>query len=418
MVEYQDLANYDAALKDFYGVGLKEAVNNSSVILGEATKNDTDIVGRQAVWSIHSGRSTSTSARAENGTIADADRQRFVAPRENLAYLYHTIKVSGPSKHLTKNDTGAFARALEVELDGAEKDLKNDVSRQVLGQSLTDGTNLQTGVIGLLTADPGTGTTWTLANLSVAEFRFFFVGMKFLALDPAGGAARAGGPHTITAIDPVAKTLTTTEAAVTAVAVGDYIVRAAGATAALSNFGNEINGLRHLINTTSPFAGITPTGPTGTPSWAAVGVGTAGTTQIAETVLVEAQEKVETDGDGSTPMLFIAEHSQRRALARQLQTQKRFEGRDATTQAGWKGLDVANGVLVAERYCPVQDAFALTPKYLTRFVGLDWSWDTDDGRVLYKTPGVDAIEARFKAYLNLVTPVRNAHCRIGLSTPA
>src|SRR6266568_3528681 len=111
----QSVTNFDAALKDDYGPGLRESVNNSSPVWTEATRNDEDIVGRQAVWSVHTQRSTSTGARAELAALPSADRQRYSQAKESLAFLYHTIKVSGPAKQLTRNDTGSFLRALESE---------------------------------------------------------------------------------------------------------------------------------------------------------------------------------------------------------------------------------------------------------------------------------------------------------------
>ena len=82
-------------------------------------------------------RSTSTGGRAELAALPSADRQRYSQAKENLAFLYHTIKVSGPAKQLTRNDTGSFVRALESEISGAEKDLKNDCARQAFGDAVT-----------------------------------------------------------------------------------------------------------------------------------------------------------------------------------------------------------------------------------------------------------------------------------------
>lgn len=409
----QSLTNFDDALKDFYGVGLKEAVNNSNPVLTEATRNDTDIVGRQAIWSVHTGRSISTSARGELGTLASADRQRFTDMREDLNYLYHTIKVSGQAKHLTKNNEGAFARALETELDGAEKDLKNDISRQVFGQKVTINSALRSGVIAQLSADPGTGTTLTMANEPTSVFRHFFVNQYIGVVNSSGTFY---GPYQITAISASAKTLTIGSAANASIGSSDYIVLSASDATDTSktNYDNEINGLRHLINSTQVFAGVDPAT---VPSWAAQATGSS-TTNIAETVIESAVEAVETDGDGSSPSLFITEHAQRRKLAQQLQAQKMYEGRQMTLTAGWQGLSVARGVLVADRYCPSNKLFGITPKYLTRFVGLDWTWDDDDGKVLFKAlDGSDAVEARFKTYMNLVTPVRNAHVVVTLAEP-
>lgn len=406
----QSMTNFDNALKDFYGPGLREAVNNSNVILTEATRNDEDFVGRRAVWSVHTSRSASTGARAELGTLPTADRQRYSQPNEDLAYIYHTIKVSGVAKHLTRSDAGAFTRALESELDGAEKDLKNDLARQCFGQSLAISSTYYTGVLGLVNGDPGTGTTITVDNGAGVPFgtRVLFPGEKISFLNPATGTARtepAGGYEVASVTSTTVFEITS--AADSTIADNDWIVR-------YGNFGNEINGLRHLVST-APFAGIDPAS---VPAWGALSYGTAGTTQISETVLDQAAEKVETDGDGSSPNLYIAEHSQRAKLAQQLQAQKMYEGRQRTLTAGWIGLDVARGTLVVDRFCPVQTAFALTPKYLVHFVGLDWTWDDDDGKVLYKAlDGSDAVEARFKTYMNLVVTVRNAHVKINLASP-
>ena len=405
----QSLTNFDSALKDNYGPGLKNAVNNANAFLGEVKINDRDIIGRKAVWSLHTSRSASTGNRSELGTLPSADRQRYSQLQDDLVFTYHTIKVSGPAKHLTRGDEGAFLRALESEIDGAEKDIKNDYARQVFGQALTDGTNLQSGVLAVLSADPGTGTTLTIANATKAEMRYFFVGEKLDVVNPASGALRTvpSGGVEITAIDASAKTLTVAAAIDAAVASGDYLVR-------FGNFGTEINGLRHLISTQK----TANVDPATVPSWGSVTAGSS-TTQVSEVLLNESSEKVLTDGDGSTPDLWIIEYDQRRKLASQLQAQKRYDGMQTTLRSGWKGLDIAEGTLVADRYCPTNDGFGLTMSDIERFVGLDWTWDEDDGKVLYKAlDGSDAVEARFKAYHQLVATKRNSHVRVTLSTPS
>lgn len=405
----QSLTNFDAALKDNYGPGLKNAVNNTNPFFAEVKINDRDIIGRKAVWSLHTTRSSSTGGRAELASLPTADRQRYSQLQDDLCFTYHTIKVSGPAKHLTRGDEGAFVRALESEIDGAEKDIKNDRARQLFGQALTDGTNLQPGVLAVLTADPGTGTTITIANATKAEMRYFFIGEKIDFINPASGAARSGTPtggYEISAIDSVNKTLTVTSACDAAIANSDYLVR-------YGNFGNEINGLRHLVSTQK----TANVDPATVPSWGAVTAGSS-TSQISEVLLNEASEKVLTDGDGSTPSLWLIEYEQRRKLASQLQAQKRYDGMAKTLKSGWKGLDIAEGTLVADRFNPTNDGFGLTMENIERFVGLDWTWDEDDGKVLYKAlDGSDAVEARFKVYDQLVATKRNCHVRVTMSTP-
>src|SRR5437016_5928509 len=125
----QSLANYDAALKNIYAPGLRNGVNYSNPILTEVVRDTTNVSGRKCIWSVHSGRSGSTGSRAEFAPLPSADRQRYIAPEAPLTYHYQTIKVSGQSKHLTQNNAGAFAKALDQEMTYAEKDIKLDLAR-------------------------------------------------------------------------------------------------------------------------------------------------------------------------------------------------------------------------------------------------------------------------------------------------
>jgi hypothetical protein len=406
----QSLTNFDAALKDDYGPGLRESINNNNVIWTEASRNDEDIVGRQAVWSVHTGRSTSTGARSELGTLPTADRQRYSQAKENLAFLYHTIKVSGPAKQLTRNDTGSFVRALESEISGAEKDLKNDCNRQSFGDAITINSVVSTGVIFKVSSDNGSGVITCLAPdgtaVTAPEIRSVFVNMTVDCINGTTGAVRSTG--TITAVSAANGTITTNSGvSLSGITGNDFIVRQGA-------FNAEMLGLRAWIKDTGTIANINPST---VPTWAAVKVGST-TTAISEVILDQAAEGVETDGDGGTPNLFISDHSQRRKLASLMQAQKRYDGKEVTLTAGWIGLSVARGTLVADRYCPATLVFAINPKELVRFVGLDFTWDEDDGKVLYKAlDGSDAIEARFKSYQNLVTPNRNSHALISLAKP-
>lgn len=410
----QSLVNFDNALKENYAPGLRNAINNSNVVWAEAIKNEDDIIGDEAVWSVHSGRSNSTGARAELAALPTADRQRHIKARRGLTYQYHTIKVSGPAKHLTRGDEGAFARALEVEIKGAEKDMKNDMSRQVFGQAVTVNSTLQTGVIATLSADPATGTTLTFANEDESVMRHFFPGMLIAVINPADGAVRTGSSSIeVVSVNKSARTVEVAAAVNAAIASGDVVVRSSSDGG--HNLGQEIDGLRYLISATGTYAGINPAT---NPVWKSVAVGST-STGVSEVIFDEAVEAVETDGSGDSPELFVAEFVQRRKLASLLQAQKRYDGRDTTLTSGWKGLSLARGTLVADRYCPTSYFFGIHRPELQKFVGLDFQWDEDDGQVLYKAlDGSDAVEARFKGYVQLAATVRSAHVVGRLSAPS
>lgn len=365
------------------------------------------------MWSVHSGRSNSTGARGELATLPTADRQRHIKARRGLTYQYHTIKVSGPAKHLTRGDEGAFARALEVEIKGAEKDMKNDMSRQVFGQAVTVNGALATGVIATLSADPGTGTTLTFANEDESVMRHFFPGMLIAVIDPSTGSVRTDSSSLeIVSVNKSARTVEVSASVHTSIAQGDVVVRASSDGG--NSLGEEIDGLRYIINDSQTYAGINPAT---NDVWKSVSVGST-STGVSEVIFDEAVEAVETDGSGDSPELFVAEFVQRRKLASLLQAQKRYDGRDTTLTSGWKGLSLARGTLVADRYCPTTYFFGIHRPELQKFVGLDFQWDEDDGQVLYKAlDGSDAVEARFKGYVQLAATVRNCHVVGRLSNP-
>lgn len=413
----QSLANYDAALKNIYAPGLRNAINNSNPVLTEVVRDTENVSGRKCIWAVHSGRSGSTGARGEFGTLPTADRQRYLAPEDDLSYLYHTIKVSGQAKHLTQNNAGAFAKALDQEMNGCEKDVKNDLARQMFNEAVTIDSALAVGAV----AQAHTITDSThivVESIQAADadaaapsgdsvYRRFVVGALYDSVDPTTGTVNA--TFTVTAITAGTNITTSTN---TGAVADDYIFRS-GNYGSAGGEGNEINGIPYVVGT-QDYAGITAASNA---VWNGNAVGSS-TQGISENLLESAIEKVQTDGDGSTPGFALAEHSQGRKLASIIQQQKRFAPPATKLTAGWSGIEVAGLNLVFDRYCPTTRVYVLTTSELAWFVGLDWTWDDDDGKVLYKAlDGSDAVEARFKAYVNLQSYTRNAHTTVTVAAP-
>lgn len=406
----QSLANFDAALKDDYGPGLREAVNNKSAVWSQVATNDEDIQGRQAVWSVHSGRSNSTGSRGELGTLPTADRQRYDQVRDNLADVYHTIKVSGPAQHLTKNDSGSFTRALEAELRGAEKDFANENARQAYNVAVSIGGSLYLGAITGTATTAYSAPTFTFGSAAASTLRHFFVNMAVDVINPSTGAVR--GSTTVSSISKSAQTVTLA-ASVSGAASGDYLART-GNFALASTWGYERNGLPYLLSATQVYANLDPAT---SPLWAGNATGDS-STGISEVLFETASDLVETDGDGGDISLWIGEQAQRRKLGQIMQAQKRYDGRQVTLKAGWKGLQLEEGTLIVDKYCPTTQIFGLNTSEIARFVGLDFTWDEDDGRVLTKAlDGSDAVEARYKTYDNLEVTNRNSHILVTVKAP-
>lgn len=415
-----EFSNYTNAMKTQYGPGWRNAINNSSVVWAEATKKDASGKGLEIAWSLHSGRSNASGARGEMATLPVADRQRHIKPRVNLAYQYHTIQLSGPVRHLASGNEAAFVDALDIEVKQGEKDSKFDMNRQTVGQVVpvtgTSPDGWYTGAIAQIAGAPSANVI-TLDDsgsaLDASVMRHFFVGMLIDSITPATGAVSEAAME-ITAIDVANRTITVDDDG--SAADNDYIARSGA-------FGEEIYGLRALLSVDSPalssedfdYAGVDVSA---NPVWSVPQVGST-TTAISEVFFEEAGEKVETDGDGSSAdeKMYVVEHTQRRKLASLLQARKQYDGRDMTLPSGWKGISLSRGTLVADRLVPSSYVFGIHRPELTKFIGLDFQWDEDDGEVFFKTGTKDAIEARFKGYVQLAATSRNCHVQGRLANP-
>jgi len=134
---------------------------------------------------------------------------------------YGGIKLDGKTMLASRSDKGAFFKA-------RERDYKNLM--QQMGQRFEyQCWNDSSGSVGVLSADPGTGSTWTLTNPD--DTLLLHENMTFRVYDDDGAGApddadeRAGGPYVIAGIDEDAGTFTTTAVANAAIEVGDHIVR-------------------------------------------------------------------------------------------------------------------------------------------------------------------------------------------------
>ena len=406
----QSLTNFDAALKNVYGPGLKNALNNSNPVLTEVVHDTLNVSGRKCIWNVHSGRSASSGTRAEGQALPVADRQRFLAPEDTLAYFYHTIKVTGQAINLTQNQAGAFGKALDLEMRFAEKDIKIDLARQMFNDVITVNSVLVNGA--LASAESATSTVITLNDLygadddaiDPARLRYFFVGQTLDAVTPGTGVITVSN-MTVSAVGTTTITVDDT----TGIQVDDVLFRHGN----YSSGENELNGLGFLLGTNN-YASITAAS---NPVWNGNAVGSS-SVGISEDLLESAIEKVQTDGNGDTPELAISQFNQGRKLAGLVQQQKRFQPPAVTLQAGWKGIEVAGLNLVFDRFCPERRIYVLTPAELAWFVGLDWSWNDDAGYTLGKAlDGTDAIEANYRAFVNLQTYTRNAHTLVTLASP-
>lgn len=397
----QTLTTADAALKDFYLPAAREQLNNEVFLLSQLEQNTEDVEGRNAVLSIHTGRNHGVGARAENGTLPTAGRQKYAEQRVGLAYNYGRIQVSGPTIRAMGSDRGSFVRAVESETSGVVRDLKKDVNRQCYG----DGSG-HIAQCGTTTSD----TEIVLASTTTSvQMRHFAVDMVVdIGTDADPDSIAAG--RTITAVDKTNKTITISGAAVTT-SSSHYVTRAGSGD-------NELTGLDAIVSDTGTLYGVDPTTYD---VWKSYVDGNSGTNRaVSEDMFIEADQEVNI-ASGENINLWITSAGVHRNVSALLTSLKRFPGTN-NLKGGYTGLDMssvsegnqgANEVTMKwDSDCKLNTAFGLCTRKLQDYRMSDWEFMDDDGAVLNRVPNTDAYEATLFLYSQPATDQRNAHARI------
>jgi len=392
----------DAALKEDYQPDIRDQLNSEHAFLMQIEATSKNVEGRRAVLVLHTGRNAGTGARAEGGTLPTAGHQSYVEERVGLKYNYGRLQINGPVIRAMKSDKGSFTRAIQSETEGVVTDLKENVSRQVFGDSTQS-----IAQCGTTTA----ATTIVLASTTTAtQMRQFFINQK-IDIGTTGSPSSVAADVAITGVDKTAKTITVASAITTS---ASHYVTVAGSA------GNEITGLREIIADSGTLFNVNPST---VPEWvshrsqgATGGAGfNSGTSRLATSnVFEKAIDQVVIDS-GKAPSLLVTSHGVVRGYAAQLQDQRRFND-DIKLTGGFEVPTVQAGSvklpLLADRFAPENAAFAVNTQCLVQNQSSDWEFMDEDGAVLNRVAGVDAYEATLFKYHDVHTDQRNAHAVI------
>jgi hypothetical protein len=317
-----------------------------------------------------------------------------------LSYNYGAIQLSGQSFELADSDTQAFAGLLDQEMEGIREGLKKETNRQVYGTSQ--------GVL----AVAASGTATTFVNTAAGALQYLEIGMFVDVYDATSTVVTPVlNNANIEITDIVASTGTVTlGSAVTAVAVGDFLVRTGSHQKEPVGFEHIIAGLAAtataLGNGTGALYNITH----GT--WTGNMDTTAGA--ISEGRMLNMIDAIRTRG-GSTTVGFCS-LGVRRSYANLLEQQRRYVNTTKFT-GGFSGLafttDNGEIPLISDYDCQAGRLYWMNEKELKIYQAGDWSWMNRDGNMwqrLQDSSGeYDAYRARLYKYWQLGTHRRNTH---------
>jgi hypothetical protein len=317
-----------------------------------------------------------------------------------VKYTRGRIQVSGPVMAASRNDTGAIVRALEAEMDGVTRDLKQEVNYQFFN----DGT----AVRALVNGEPGTGTTLTVDNPGTMYLQ------DGMVVDIWGSADADGAVNdadvTISSVDSTTE-VTVSAALDDAIDDNDYVIRADAGYDAGSTVGSyEMMGLKGIIDDATYVTTLHNLSRSSYAWWKCSthsNDDNSGTNRDMTLDLIQ-DSMTAVEKNGGKVNLILSDHALRDAYASLVREDKRYVN-TLQLDGGFMGLEYSGIPWVPDKDCPPNTVFFVDTEHLQIMQMGDWNWMDRDGAVLSRVANTDAYEAVIYWYADLTTDRPKAH---------
>jgi len=374
------------AMKRLYLPRLRSTVNTATVLSTRLEKNTemTSVSGRNAIVPINIRPSEAIGARPDDGTLPTAQNQTFVECAIPYAFNYATIRITHPTIASTKNDAGAWAKVVSAEMEGIQRDLKNDFNRQYFG--------FGTGQLGLV-------ASVSSQNITMDAGHGLKVNMVLDIYNSALDTQDATG-ITVTAVSGNVVTVTGT---LSNVGDGDVVVRT-------GSLNQEMMGLTGIVDDGTYVAtlqGITRTGgSTNYDEWKSTVVDAGGA--LTATTLDDAILEIEANGEAALTC-GITDRTQFRKIANLMVADRRYTD-TMELKGGFKAISWGDIPIFWDRDCPVgskagdagkSNLFFLDENEIQRYELQDLDFDDTDGNVLHRVANKASYDATLFYYGNL-----------------
>ena len=408
------LSDASPILKEVYLPPVREVLNNATPLLKYIEKEIQEIPGgSDFIIPLHTGRNDAAGdGRGENETLAVAGKQSFARTNTAPKYLYSRLRVSGPVIAATKNNKGAFLKALESEMKYLMQDTKRAFNRQLH----SDGTD----PIGFYVS--GVGTTTVVVDDGLGNRFDHFNKTTLVDLIDAtdDGVEQAALTATRGSLVSTGREITVSASLDADAAEGDFFVKS-------GTFGKQMQGIAGIVSDADPNSTLYPNGLQGLsvadePDWAAQVVyadgGTSEVTSAGSRVDISFEVlqdlltaiSVNSDYDESDVNLFLMSPGMKNQYVRLARNERVFFN-NMKLDGGFSAVSYNGKPMVWDPQAKRNRIYALVTEtlMLARLADLDWM--DKDGSVFYRISGgdVDAYGATLFVYQELAAKVRNAN---------
>jgi len=414
-------SDVDAILRDDYKE-LWENLNNACFILAQVTTKKDTVQGRIARHSVHIGRSGGIGARQEGDTLPTADQQRYATVPVPVRWNTGRILLTKQLMSQATGEPGAFADAMEAEMNGIRNDSMRDVNRQVWGTS--------NGVIATCGTTTTSATITLASTTTAAQMRAFYIGRR-VDIGTVASPTTVASNRAITAVSVSGKTITVSGATLSTTS-GTHFVFNSGSGGATSGTGlpndgqRELTGLQTIVDSSGTLHTVNPSTVT---NWVAQEYGNSGTNRaLAETMVDLAILQNQTESGKTIDVLcsntgvFVAAKSILSAYNRNMDTTQLKGGYTGLKWAtpgvsGSAGKEIA---WYADFDAPGNELYGLNTSdgLVCHQVEEGWQWLDDDGAILSRVTDQLAFEATIYTSMELACVQRNAHFKISDLTEA
>jgi hypothetical protein len=336
--------------------------------------------------------------RADGGTLPTAGQQGYdVAVIPNI-YQYGRIQVTGPTVAATRDNAGAFVKAIDAEIQGLVMDFKRSFNRQMHSDGID--------ALGYLAAAVVATTTGVVDDSRGNNFNFFQTGAQTVDILTGNTTTVRVAGATLTpstaSTSPVGQNVT-----LSSLTASDNDPIVLPGTAGL-----QLMGIAGIVSASDPpLASLQGLAVASKPYWIAQSVGNSGTNQA---LTLENMQKpldliaTNSDFDENGVKFLLCSYGVRAKYISICVADKRFPNA-MELDGGFSAVDFNGKPLVPDPQCRKNRIYYLTPQVLKIFRTSDFDWLDKDGAVLSRVANTDAYEATMFHYGNLGVTARNAN---------
>lgn len=388
----QNLTQFDPVLKELYGPGIVEELNEQVPFLKLIEKDAGNVAfdGRRWLVPIHTGRNSGIGARAEGAVLPTAGAQTYVDYTIKPSYQYGGIKVSGQVIEQSKTDKGAFGRAVQLEMENLRNQFRSDLNFQFQ----RDGTGVRATI--------NAGSSGTTVTIGATPYDLLFENMLVDIYDATLTTNK--GTRTVSAVTLDPKTWTVTGITIDSALVvvnTDVIIRS-------GNKGNEVTGLDAIVGA-GTYGGINPSSYS---IWQSPVLDNGGTNRPINYSLFQQAVDVGNIAGGGQLKYFFTTPDVRRSFFLYMTSEKRIVN-NKTYEGGFDSIEYDGKEIFIDRMCKANNMYGLDPQYLYRLQTRDLHWIDDDGTILHRSfDNTDTYFANMRYYVQLACTKRNAMVKI------